>query len=141
MTHRFLSKTFGIVVCVFLLASLGLAQATKSKSDSTSKAPAAQKAEPAAKAAKAPQIDINSASKDDLMKLPGIGTATADKIIAGRPYSNKAQLKSKKILSDAEYDKISAQIIAKKADTGKAPSAAPSKAPDKAKSPAKTKLR
>jgi DNA uptake protein ComE-like DNA-binding protein len=60
-------------------------------------------------------IDINSASKEDLMKLPGIGEKTAEKIIDGRPYASKVQLRSKKVVTRAEYAKISARITAKAA--------------------------
>src|SRR3954465_5686553 len=42
--------------------------------------------------AKASMVDINSATKDELTALPGIGDAYAQKIIGGCPYSNKAQL-------------------------------------------------
>ena len=58
-------------------------------------------------------VDINSASKEDLEKLPGIGKAYSQKIIAGRPYAKKDQLVSKQILPPASYDKIKDLIIAK----------------------------
>ena len=61
----------------------------------------------------ATKVDINSATEDQLKSVPGIGDAYAKKIIAGRPYANKSQLKSKKIVPDAVYSKISDMIIAK----------------------------
>jgi DNA uptake protein ComE-like DNA-binding protein len=72
---------------------------------------AAKKKEEAKK--KVEPIDINSASEDQLKALPGVGDAYAKKIVAGRPYANKAQLKSKKVVPADVYEKISGLIVAK----------------------------
>src|SRR5215470_4747621 len=63
--------------------------------------------------AKAELIDINSATKQQLMTLSGIGDAYAQKIIDNRPYRGKNDLVRKNIIPQATYDKISDQIIAK----------------------------
>lgn len=61
------------------------------------------------------KTDINSATSEQLQKLPGIGPATADKIIAGRPYKSKRDLLTRKIVSEKEYDAITDKIVAHKA--------------------------
>lgn len=90
------------------------AQTAPAKPAATTPAKPATQAKPAAPA-KAALIDINSATKEELMTIAGIGEAYATKIIAGRPYKTKTELKTKKIVPDATYSKISAKIIAKQA--------------------------
>jgi competence protein ComEA len=58
-------------------------------------------------------LDLNSATREQLESLAGIGTAYSDKIIKGRPYARKDELVSKKVLPKAVYEKIKDKVIAK----------------------------
>jgi competence protein ComEA len=56
-------------------------------------------------------VDLNSASKTQLLSLPGITAPKADRMISGRPYASKHELVTKKILSESEYDKIAGRVV------------------------------
>jgi predicted DNA-binding helix-hairpin-helix protein len=71
----------------------------------------------AAQQAAAKLVDINSASKAELMKLPGVSDADADKIVAGRPYLTKTRLVTKNIVAMDVYQNISKLVIAKQKET------------------------
>ena len=113
MKHGFVNA---ILIAAALLLSSGTAVAAESKPEASKAAPpagTADKAAAAKKAAPAPKpVDINSASKADLKKLPGIGDAEADRIIAGRPYLSKARLVTQNIITEAQYEAIKRQIVA-----------------------------
>jgi competence protein ComEA len=56
------------------------------------------------------QIDVNSADAATLETLPGIGPALANRIIAGRPYKNQADLGKVKGLSQSRLDTLKDQV-------------------------------
>jgi hypothetical protein len=51
-------------------------------------------------------VNINSASKSDLMELPGISESTATRIMRNRPYHDREDLLAKHIVSEDQYAKI-----------------------------------
>lgn len=58
-------------------------------------------------------VDLNSASKTQLISLPGIGEANAKKIIDGRPYRDKRELVRRNIIPESSYEMFSEKVIAK----------------------------
>ena len=59
------------------------------------------------------KVDLNAATLDELTELPGIGKREGRRIIDGRPYRDKHDLVTKKILSVAAYDKLKDEVVAK----------------------------
>jgi competence protein ComEA len=57
-------------------------------------------------------VDINTASREDLLSLPGMTERDADRIIAERPFKSAHELVGRRVIPQAEYDKISDRIIA-----------------------------
>lgn len=57
-------------------------------------------------------VDINRAGRKELMTLPGVGAAEADKIIANRPYMTKTDLVGKQVLPMGPYLSLKNQVIA-----------------------------
>jgi competence protein ComEA len=57
-------------------------------------------------------ININKASRDELLTLPGMTEAEADRIIAQRPFDNVDDLVKHRVIPESEYDKIRDRVIA-----------------------------
>ena len=128
MTPRFIYAIL-IATTLFLLSGLSFAAEIKDpylngkpkdleKNDSSSATARPKSAKMHKKVIKAKKANvkltnINGASKAELKKLPNIGDAEADKIIAGRPYPTKANLKVNNIVSAQIYEAIKDRVVAK----------------------------
>ncbi len=60
-----------------------------------------------------PLVDLTSANKDELMRLPGLGGAIADRIIAGRPWKSKYDLVLKKVVARSAYERFARLVVAR----------------------------
>jgi competence protein ComEA len=99
VTMKFTIRILTLLLAFSLIGGMAIAQATKTPAKTST--------------ASADLLDVNTATKDQLDALPGIGAAYSQKIIDGRPYSKKTDLVNKKIIPQATYNKIKDKIIAK----------------------------
>jgi DNA uptake protein ComE-like DNA-binding protein len=58
-------------------------------------------------------VNVNAASEDELVELPGIGHREARRIVDGRPYGDRHDLVAKGVISEATYEKIRDRITSK----------------------------
>jgi len=117
-----MKRTLSITATLALLAAIGCTQG-KSNPDEI-RHDAAKAAAEAKQDAKAlvqgvedglktkGQVNINSATPDQLEALPGIDAGQAHRIIAGRPYRSSDDLVRRHMVSKAEYDRIAGQVTA-----------------------------
>src|ERR1700721_2336996 len=105
-----MTKRLSRMILVALVLILGVSGAySHAQSTAAPDSNTAMKAAPKA----GDLLDINTATKDQLKTLPGIGDAYSQKIIDGRPYKTKLDLVQKKIIPQGTHDKIKDSIIAK----------------------------
>jgi DNA uptake protein ComE-like DNA-binding protein len=92
-----------LAVCV-----AGQSQATAGVPQTGPKAPAISHTIPAPEA----RIDINHATADELLKVPGMTRGWAGRIVRFRPYRTKQDLLDKGVVNSQVYDRIKDYVIA-----------------------------
>lgn len=100
------------LLVVAVLTALPLAAAPQATAAPPEQTPAATP-EPAKASPAVELVDINSATVEELMTLPGIADLYAKKIVAGRPYKTKFELVTRRIIPRSTYSKIREMVVAK----------------------------
>lgn len=92
-----------------------------SRADSSiSSSPSTTSATSTRTSSRSKKIDLNTASKEELESLPGIGSVTADNIIAARPFKSVSALKDVRGIGPARYDAIESRVTVNKSNVGSA---------------------
>ena len=119
------SLTLALAVVGLVLPLVASAQgAQQPKTQAPAKSATEQQVKPAAatheyhgKSAmpRAPRVDLNAATQEELTKLPGITEELAGKIIAARPFKTRSELVSRHILTAGEFRKLESRVMVKPA--------------------------
>jgi DNA uptake protein ComE-like DNA-binding protein len=120
-TNSGLSAIFGSALCLIMMAGCTSQQQNPDElREKTAQATATLKTDAKAVAEGVREglnrdkpLDLNQATKVQLLTLPGITNVRADRVIAGRPYSRSEELVSHHILTTQEYDRIKDRVTAK----------------------------
>ena len=59
-------------------------------------------------------LNINTATREDLVSLPAVTEREADKVVAGRPYDDPHELVTRGALPKSKYDRIADRLRATK---------------------------
>lgn len=114
-------KYIFVATALLLSVSFSMSAEQKASAPNSASKPASSavagakqvKAKIAAQPLKIRLVDINNAGRNELMTLPGVTDAVADKIIAGRPFGSKAQLTTRGLVPRDVYENLKGLVIAK----------------------------
>jgi DNA uptake protein ComE-like DNA-binding protein len=116
-----LVATLSLVIVLIALAGCTQKESPQQLQQQTAQATAAAKSDVKAVAegiregwSRDRPLDLNSATAEQLISLPGVNRAEADRVIAGRPYGEPGELVTRHIMSKPEYDRIADRVTARK---------------------------